>query len=309
MTSDYSFATLRNRLRVTGTLVALTALRIGAGRSSEVTGTDLPVLRDARGRPLIPGASLKGTLRSRIEALVRVVHEGEALDLPALQDRVGTLAKELERDEKLKKLRAKPNNTAEVDQYTSDFYWQHSTLIDLTFGAQWTASRVFVRDALVDASLWFGQYEVRNGVGIDRDTETASDGLLYDYEVVPAGTRFAFELVAENMADWQLGMLMLALAPWERGEAQVGGFRSRGLGYVQLVAPPPNQHEPVDQLEPDETKDGPCYSFFAIRSKSVEDVINLLDGKGGAPMSAALRQRWIAAFKQALEDPTSVKGN
>ena len=287
MTSDYSFATLRNRLRVTGTLVALTALRIGAGRSSEVTGTDLPVLRDARGRPLIPGASLKGTLRSRIEALVRVVHEGEALDLPALQDRVGTLAKELERDEKLKKLRAKPNNTAEVDQYTSDFYWQHSTLIDLTFGAQWTASRVFVRDALVDASLWFGQYEVRNGVGIDRDTETASDGLLYDYEVVPAGTRFAFELVAENMADWQLGMLMLALAPWERGEAQVGGFRSRGLGYVQL--------------------EEASYGYTTVTS--ADDVIALLDGKGAAPITPDQRQDWIAAFKQALEDPTSVKGN
>ena len=287
MTSDYSFATLRNRLRVTGTLVALTAVRIGAGRSSEVTGTDLPVLRDARGRPLIPGASLKGTLRSRIEALVRVVHEGEALDLPALQDRVGTLAKELERDEKLKKLRAKPNNTAEVDQYTSDFYWQHSTLIDLTFGAQWTASRVFVRDALVDASLWFGQYEVRNGVGIDRDTETASDGLLYDYEVVPAGTRFAFELVAENMADWQLGMLILALAPWERGEAQVGGFRSRGLGYVQL--------------------EEASYGYTTVTS--ADDVIALLDGKGAAPITPDQRQDWIAAFKQALEDPTSVKGN
>ena len=56
--SRYSFATLHNCLRVTGTLVAQTALRIGAGRSSEVTGTDLPVLRDARGRPLIPGASI-----------------------------------------------------------------------------------------------------------------------------------------------------------------------------------------------------------------------------------------------------------
>lgn len=287
MTNDYSFATLRNRLRVTGTLVALTALRIGSGRSTEVTGTDLPVLRDARGRPLIPGASIKGALRSRMESLVRVVNDDEALDLPALQDKVGDLAKLLEHDADLKRLRAKSNNAAAVDQYTSTFYWKHSTLIDLTFGAQWTASRVFVRDALVDTSLWFGQYEVRNGVGIDRDTETASDGLLYDYEVVPAGTRFDFALSAENMADWQLGMLVLALAPWERGEAQVGGFRSRGLGYVQL--------------------EGASYDYTTVAN--ADDVIALLEGSGGAKIDADDRRAWIAAFKAALENPSSVKGN
>ncbi len=287
MTNDYSFATLRNRLRVTGTLVALTALRIGSGRSTEVTGTDLPVLRDARGRPLIPGASIKGALRSRMESLVRVVNDDEALDLPALQDKVGDLAKLLEHDADLKRLRAKSNNAAAVDQYTSTFYWKHSTLIDLTFGAQWTASRVFVRDALVDTSLWFGQYEVRNGVGIDRDTETASDGLLYDYEVVPAGTRFDFALSAENMADWQLGMLVLALAPWERGEAQVGGFRSRGLGYVQL--------------------EGASYDYTTVAN--ADDVIALLEGSGGAKIDADDRRAWIAAFKAALENPSDVKGN
>ena len=287
MTNDYSFATLRNRLHVSGTLVALTALRIGSGRSTEVTGTDLPVLRDARGRPLIPGASIKGALRSRMESLVRVVNDDEALDLPALQDKVGDLAKLLEHDADLKRLRAKSNNAAAVDQYTSTFYWKHSTLIDLTFGAQWTASRVFVRDALVDTSLWFGQYEVRNGVGIDRDTETASDGLLYDYEVVPAGTRFDFALSAENMADWQLGMLVLALAPWERGEAQVGGFRSRGLGYVQL--------------------EGASYDYTTVAN--ADDVIALLEGSGGAKIDADDRRAWIAAFKVALENPSSVKGN
>jgi hypothetical protein len=42
---QYSFAALHNRLRVTGQLVAETALRIGSGRESGVTGSDLPVLR------------------------------------------------------------------------------------------------------------------------------------------------------------------------------------------------------------------------------------------------------------------------
>ena len=62
----YSFATLRNRLTVRGTLVARTALRVGAGRASGVVGNDLPVLRDALGHPFVPGASIKGTLRARL---------------------------------------------------------------------------------------------------------------------------------------------------------------------------------------------------------------------------------------------------
>ena len=32
-------------------------------------------------------------------------------------------------------------------------------------------------------------------------------------------------------------MLLVALRPWIEGRAQIGGFRSRGLGYVQLAAP------------------------------------------------------------------------
>src|SRR5690606_22340524 len=52
-------------------LEATTAFRIGVGRSHDATTTDLPVLRDAAGVPVIPGSSLKGVVRSQIEALMR----------------------------------------------------------------------------------------------------------------------------------------------------------------------------------------------------------------------------------------------
>jgi hypothetical protein len=47
----YSFAAVHNRLTVRGDLLALTALRIGAGRATEIIAADLPVLRDALGAP------------------------------------------------------------------------------------------------------------------------------------------------------------------------------------------------------------------------------------------------------------------
>jgi CRISPR/Cas system CSM-associated protein Csm3 (group 7 of RAMP superfamily) len=71
------FHRLESRLRMTGSLITRTGLRIGAG-DGEAVGVDLPVIKDAVGRPFIPGASLKGALRSTIEALAarsgRAIH-------------------------------------------------------------------------------------------------------------------------------------------------------------------------------------------------------------------------------------------
>jgi CRISPR-associated RAMP protein (TIGR02581 family) len=65
------FDTFTNRLEITGTLTTVTALRISKGRSTEPIGSDLPVIKDALGRPLIPGSSFKGALRSRLESFLR----------------------------------------------------------------------------------------------------------------------------------------------------------------------------------------------------------------------------------------------
>lgn len=129
------------------------------------------------------------------------------------------------------------------------------------------------------ADLWFGQFEVRNGVALNRDTETVEQGLLYDYEVVPAGTRFDFELTLEHAADWQLGMVLLALQPWERGEMQIGGFRSRGLGHVRL--------------------EGVTYSYITLRPGNADDVLAFLDGAGDAPTTEQITA-WKQAFREEL---------
>jgi CRISPR-associated RAMP protein (TIGR02581 family) len=277
----YSFAAVHNRLTVRGDLLALTALRIGAGRATEIIAIDLPVLRDAFDRPFIPGASLKGALRAQVEALVRAVQPDQAFDLAQIEAHMRR---------EISQLKEQHND----DMALSKAIWRASTLIDLTFGAPWVAGRVFFKDAPVDPRLWFGQFESRNGVGINRDTETVEQGLLYDYEVVPAGVRFHFDLVVENAAPWQLGMLLAALKPWQRGEVQIGGFRSRGLGYVQLVGR--------------EGREAPEIRYIAVREgvAGVDDVLAWLNG-GGEAVGADQEREWIAAFRAALERPEQVK--
>lgn len=263
--SIYSFEALRNRLIVRGVLSALTALRIGAGRESDVIGNDLPVLRDALGRPFIPGASLKGAFRARLEGLIRTVAESEVRDFKEIEDRMRKGMAELPDGE----------------------IWKQSTMIELTFGAPWLAGRILFKDALIDPDLWFGQFEVRNGVVLNRDTETVEQGLLYDYEVVPAGMRFDFELVMENAADWQLGMVVLGLQPWIRGEMQVGGFRSRGLGYVRL--------------------DNVSYDFGELRPGDAESLLAFLDDTRTHTPDSATIDAWKRAFRAELQRRAGAK--
>src|ERR687893_2543822 len=56
------------KLILDGDLQCETGLHIGAGKGSlEIGGADNPVVKDAFGRPYIPGSSLRGKLRSLLE--------------------------------------------------------------------------------------------------------------------------------------------------------------------------------------------------------------------------------------------------
>jgi CRISPR-associated RAMP protein (TIGR02581 family) len=227
------FDTFKNRLEITGTLTTVTALRISAGRSTEPIGSDLPVIKDALGRPLIPGSSFKGALRSRLESFLRgiVGSDRKKVANPAVNDEWSLTATELS---EFKEKILKNVKQEEKEDRLNDFILSNTDLISHLFGSPWIASKFQVRDLTVQADAWFGQYQERDGVAIDRDTETAADGKLYDYQVVPAGTPFDFKAVVENARDWELGLLMIGLHQFETEQIPLGGGRSRGLGVVKL---------------------------------------------------------------------------
>jgi len=222
----FMFDTFRNRLELTGTLWTITALRISAGRSHEPIGSDLPVIKDALGCPLIPGSSFKGALRSRLESFLRgiVGSDRKLVANPAIEEEWSLTSTEM------RQLR---ENYTDDSTLTAAILAQ-TDLISHLFGSPWLASKFQVRDLTVLPEYWFGQYQERDGVAIDRDTETAADGKLYDFQVVPAGTPFEFKAIVENAEEWELGLLMIGLHQFETEQIPLGGGRSRGLGVVQL---------------------------------------------------------------------------
>lgn len=217
------FDTFKNRLEITGKLTTITALRISAGRSTEPIGTDLPVIKDALGQPLIPGSSFKGALRSRLESFLRGIDPSLAED-PA--DFTTTT-----RNNEVKYLKDKYKDN---DFQLTENLLEMTDLISRLFGSPWIASKFQIRDLNVVPNTWFGQYQERDGVAIDRDTETAADGKLYDFQVVPASTEFQFHAIVENAEPWELGLLMIGLHQFETEQIPLGGGRFRGLGVVKL---------------------------------------------------------------------------
>ncbi|MDX2240620.1 MAG: CRISPR-associated RAMP protein Csx7 [Leptolyngbyaceae cyanobacterium bins.302] len=220
------FDTFKNRLELKGVLTTVTALRISQGRSMEPIGSDLPVVKDALGRPLIPGSSFKGALRSRLESFLRGIlgSNRELVSNPAIEEEWSITSNEL-RDLK---------NQFSNDVALTNTILAKTDLVSQLFGSPWLSSKLQIQDLNVVEDAWFGQYQERDGVAIDRDTETAADGKLYDFQVVPAGTSFHFRAIVENAEEWELGLLMIGLHQFETEQIPLGGGRSRGLGVVRL---------------------------------------------------------------------------
>ncbi|MFN6559466.1 MAG: CRISPR-associated RAMP protein Csx7 [Nostoc sp. ChiSLP01] len=234
------FDKFKNRLETTGTLTTITALRIRAGRSSEPIGSDLPVIKDSLGNPLIPGSSFKGAMRSRLESFLRGINPDLAAN-PAIEAEWSITNERLNGENGIKKevekqLEQYPQEerSAKRDQLLTEKIITETDLTSLVFGSPWIASKFQVRDLTIVDNTWFGQYQERDGVAIDRDTETAADGKLYDFQVVPAATQFEFKAVVENAEPWELGLLMIGLHQFETEQIPLGGGRSRGLGVVKL---------------------------------------------------------------------------
>lgn len=241
------FDTFKNRLEITGKLTTITALRISAGRSTEPIGTDLPVIKDALGQPLIPGSSFKGALRSRLESFLRGIDDKFAANptieaessIPSktIKDKNGNIIKkglDTIKEEIENELKDDEQKNLNSDQRLTEEIINATDLISRLFGSPWIASKFQIRDLNVVPDTWFGQYQERDGVAIDRDTETAADGKLYDFQVVPASTEFQFHAIVENAEPWELGLLMIGLHQFETEQIPLGGGRSRGLGVVKL---------------------------------------------------------------------------
>ena len=242
------FETFQNRLKITGKICAQTALHIGAAEQEFAPGgARNPFLRNALGFPFIPGASLKGVMRSFMEQLFAEREQGAKLagvDTEAWVS-VCTISeqcidksskKKNEKSEMFSKLLEKYGNTHDGDDEKAyvKFIEDNTCMVCHLFGSQVNGAKLLVRDAIVYEDSYNGDFELRTGVSIDRELGRAVQGRFYDFEVVPQGTEFQFCMVAENLNDNEWQCLRVLLRAMGMGFLSVGGMTSRGLGSFTL---------------------------------------------------------------------------
>ncbi len=263
MTENLDMRHLRSRYIFRGQLTLETALHVGTGRGVSPL-TDSPILRDAAGRPLIPGSSMKGAFRSTVERIVPNLsgYHSCALDDNAInclspqQSSLGegyrllrsylggTIPTEPAEDDE-----DGQNAKAALEKFGHPDWAGHPIteeqllrLLDeqlcdtcKLFGSPYLASKAHFYDLPVRADAWLEVTEIRDGVGIDRDSERAVEQIKFDFEVVPSETVFDFGLVVENPTPRDLGLLAVGLSEFSQGMVRLGGIRSRGLGACRLA--------------------------------------------------------------------------
>jgi len=278
------FSRFYGRLQLNGQLQLKTPLRIGAGRNDDMGTADITVVKDARGRPYIPGSSFKGVLRSQIEMILRTIDEKLAC-LCVTEEKNHTCPTTKSRRIKAGQEKSDYDLLLEgtFEGNEDDMYLNGACRVCQVFGSHGLASKVIIPDLRLsdedmdERGIWQGRYQVRYGVAIDRDTETAADGFLYTGEAVPAGTRFKCEIIIENGSQADQGLVLLGLRAFEQGRAALGGATSRGLGQVKLTI-------------------AECEEVSADPSQLID---YLVEGKGTAVDEAARLQK-IGVLRQEL---------
>jgi len=197
---------------VKGRLVNETPIRVGAGREPPLgSPLDITPLRiifaDGTNRPFIPGSSLKGVLRSTVEALAKA--KGEVVHDPW------------------------DFEAAEAEAKEGKF-----CVICGIFGNQKLASHVRVYDAY---PLGDPVFFTKTGVAIDRDFRGVKPGAMYVEQQVAPNTQWSFRMDIYNIqvfpepGDKRGEYLREVLRMLREGLIQVGSRRSVGFGLIRLV--------------------------------------------------------------------------
>ena len=94
------------------------------------------------------------------------------------------------------------------------------------------AGRIHVSDMPVLKDV---KYLTRDGIKIDRNTGATEKRAKFDYDVVPAGTEFELNIELENIENYQLDLIGLALNDILKDNGDLfGGKTSRGIGKCRL---------------------------------------------------------------------------
>jgi CRISPR-associated RAMP protein (TIGR02581 family) len=196
-----------------------TGLSIGAAGVGS-TLADKPVVKDGRGRFIIPGSHLKGRLRHECEKLARSLGK-TACESP----RAELMCPQLGREKNEQRAR-------ELREQIEKEMGAMPCLVCRIFGNPRTPAAVRVSDLVWEQNA--PAETIRNRVAINRRRSTAEEKKLFFIETAPAGAELEFKgmLVAlRALTAEERRLLAAALAQIHA----LGGGKTGGVGWLRLT--------------------------------------------------------------------------
>lgn len=223
---------LIGKLILDGELICETGLHIGAGKGSlEIGGADNPVVKDAFGRPYVPGSSLRGKLRSLLEQSLGAAVPSELVYLSRRKGQEVRIHQSDRPDDEVCLLFGRNPGRMERVGGGDALETAHSTPARLAvYDAPLMPESITpqMRENLDDELT-----EVKSENAIDRITSQANPRTL---ERVPAGASFRVRFVLDILCDADKDLLprvVEALSLLE--DDALGGGGSRGSGRVRFA--------------------------------------------------------------------------
>ena len=266
------FSVFNNKYIIKGKLKVLTALHIGSG--VEENGHDAPFItiekkysKNKEGNPkgeyfYIPGSSFRGYLSTKLERLLAmennyrfIADKGELNegDVKLIFGYTNLLRKEkVNIDENNKKekfveekrvIRSVLNEFLEKgliervlkdeEEKNKEEKKKDEEALEEAKKYSSMSGKIHISDMKIISK--FDKSIKRDGIKIDRNTGATERGGKFDYDVLPPGTEFEFIMELDNIEDYQLDLIKVALIDiLEEGDL-FGGKISRGIGKCRLT--------------------------------------------------------------------------
>jgi len=221
---------LIGKLMLDGEMICETGLHIGAGKGSlDLGGADNPVVKDAFGRPYVPGSSLRGKMRSLLEQSAGLVSPADLVYLSRRRGQEVRIHQSDEAGDEICLLFGR--NPGRVERVSGDAMEPKTA----------TPARLTAYDAPLDLDSITAQMrenlddeltEVKSENAIDRVTAQSNARTL---ERVPAGAKFKVRLVLDILCaeDRELVATLVQGIRLLEDDA-LGGGGSRGSGRIRF---------------------------------------------------------------------------
>lgn len=252
------FLKFKNKYIITGELEVINALHIGSGKEEEEK--DSPFISDDNGY-YIPGSSFRGYLSTKLERILgndfklKEKNDGDILNIGDVKLIFGytNLDKEDEdiRNRILKKLEVSEDNK-EFNSMAGKIHISDMQIIKIQDA----------KDEIVAIT--------RDGIKIDRETGATEDKGKFNYDVIPAKSKFELCIELENIEKYQLELIAIALKDICSDGDLFGGNLSRGIGKCKLN---------IKNIEFVDTTDGASLKDYIFKGKLKEFKENFFEIK------------------------------